>query len=57
MCQELRGAASFCLPTSDTGASVTDTATGATRTYTNPPGQLASRADIEAFPLEEETVE
>lgn len=31
---------------------VTDTATGATRTYTNPPGQLASRADTEAFPLE-----
>ena len=31
---------------------VTDTATGATKTYTNPPGQLASRADTEAFPRE-----
>jgi hypothetical protein len=31
---------------------VTDTATGATKSYTNPAGQLASRADTEAFPRE-----
>ena len=28
---------------------VRDTLTGAVRTYRNPPGQLASRADTEAF--------
>jgi hypothetical protein len=28
---------------------VTDTVTGAVRTYHNPPGQMASRADTEAF--------
>jgi len=31
------------------GITVTDTRTGQVRTYTNPPGRLESRADIEAF--------